>query len=187
VGVDRAAALLHIAAHRRGIRSPRRGGADVKDSWKVVPFEGLRRSARKRVASLGTPARLKNGRVVMKQGTHDRWFYVVVAGTAVVQHNGVDVHLLGPGDWFGEVGAMTPGGASAIATVVAFCDLEVRVYDPREFATLMEASPAMHERLMRSMLRTARELAATEGGHRSQAVDPAAIEPAPPALHVNAV
>jgi CRP-like cAMP-binding protein len=146
----------------------------VHGSSELVLFEGLRRQDRKRVDSLGTIVRMSNGRTVMKQGSRNRCFYVLIAGNAVVQRDGVDGHLLGAGDWFGEIGALTPGGEVAASSVVAFCDLEVRVYDPREFASLDAAVPGLHERLVRSMLGSALEFdTVQDGDRRTDAVDPA--------------
>jgi CRP-like cAMP-binding protein len=147
-------------------------------------FQGLRRSARKRVDSLGAQVRVANGRVLIKQGGRDGCLYVVVGGSAIIQRNGVEVHLLGPGDWFGELGAMTDGGAVATASVIAFSDLEVRVYDPREFASLVDAAPVVQERLLRSMLRTACELVTVHDGDvRARVLDPAERTEGTKALH----
>jgi hypothetical protein len=109
---------------------------------------------------------------------------VIVAGTALVQRDGVDLHLLGPGEWFGGDGAMTPGGAASEATIVAFSDLVVRVYDPREVAALQDAVPMFDALLARSVPGTALELVAVhdrDGG--SDVVDPAQGAQGPQALH----
>ena len=154
----------------------------MSGSSKQVLCEGLSRSARKRVESLGTPLAIADGRTVVAQGALDRCFYIVSGGTAIAQRNGEHAHLLGPGDWFGGPGAILDERSPE--SVVAFSGLQILVYDAREVLSLMEAAPVFEKRVLCSMLRAACDLVvADDGDRRTDVLDPSERAERPQALH----
>ena len=67
---------------------------------------------------------------------------------------GTVVNVLGPGDYFGELGAIE--AAPRNATVTATTALDVLVIGPREFDAIMSI-PAIRNTLLRGMSRRIRE------------------------------
>ena len=55
--------------------------------------------------------------VFIKEGAHEPWFYIILAGKAKVTHKGIDVGELVPGQFIGEVGFICkePRSASVLA------------------------------------------------------------------------
>jgi len=108
-------------------------------------------------AGLGTPLPISPGTRLTAEGAPGCEFFVIQAGHVAVRRSGVEVAVLGPGDSFGEIVMLDPR-ARRTATVVAADDLRVKVFDRREFSTLLDRDPAFAERIRR--LATERLLAA---------------------------
>lgn len=55
--------------------------------------------------------------IFIKEGAHEPWFYIILAGKAIVTHRGTDVGELVPGQFIGEVGFICkePRSASVVA------------------------------------------------------------------------
>ena len=75
--------------------------------------------------------RCRPGQVVFEQGDHGDRFYVIEAGTAVVQQDGREIAMLGPADGFGEIALLHD--VARTATVRAATDLTVRSIDRPHF------------------------------------------------------
>jgi CRP/FNR family cyclic AMP-dependent transcriptional regulator len=89
---------------------------------------------------LGTSVRLPAGTRLVTEGTPGAEFFVVEHGHAAVHRRGYDIAVLGPGDHFGEIALLEPR-TPRTASVTAAEDLQVQVYDRREFATLLDRDP----------------------------------------------
>jgi CRP-like cAMP-binding protein len=90
---------------------------------------------------LGTPVRLPTGTRLVAEGAPGREFFVVERGHVAVHRRGDAVALLGPGDHFGEI-ALLDRRSRRTASVTAADDVQVRVFDRREFASLLAQDPA---------------------------------------------
>jgi small-conductance mechanosensitive channel/CRP-like cAMP-binding protein len=91
------------------------------------------------------------GETLARQGEHGDSFFILRSGQVRVDvtdgDNGaaVTVNRLGPGDFFGELALLT--GEPRGATVVAERDTEALVVAQHDLAPLLEANPALPERL----------------------------------------
>jgi CRP-like cAMP-binding protein len=88
-----------------------------------VPGRGLRR-----LANEGIRRRFREGDVIVREETPGSTFFVVLSGCASVAVDGTIVRALGPGDSFGEIGAI--GGGPRTATVVAATDVDCLALAP---------------------------------------------------------
>ncbi len=95
----------------------------------------------KRIAALTTPASVKQGTLLARQGRPGREFFVVVAGTAVATRNDRELTRYGPGSFFGEL-ALLDGGERT-ATVYAATGMSVLVLTRGEFNSLQLAAPSV--------------------------------------------
>jgi CRP/FNR family cyclic AMP-dependent transcriptional regulator len=94
------------------------------------------------------------GRVLVREGMIGRELFVIISGTATVTRHGRLMTTLGPGDYFGELGAIDTGHRNA--TLTAISTLTVLIIGPREFGTLMADIPGFRDALMRGMARRLR-------------------------------
>lgn len=101
------------------------------------------------IARLMTPIDVPKGKVLAREGSVGREFFVIVSGEAEVTRHGQVLARLGPGDHFGEIAllAATP----RTATVTALTDMTVEVLTRAEFADLLDGAPAVTRKLLRGM------------------------------------
>jgi CRP-like cAMP-binding protein len=71
---------------------------------------------------------------------------LIAAGTARVERDGTNVATLGPGELIGELSLLT--GAPRTATVIAETDVEVAALSRQEFASLLDASPKLAQKIL---------------------------------------
>jgi CRP/FNR family cyclic AMP-dependent transcriptional regulator len=102
------------------------------------------------------------GEVILKEGRIGRELFIVLSGTAAVTRRGKEVALLGPGNYFGELGAIDHGPRNA--TVTAVTDLDVLIIGSKEFES-MASIAGFRDAILKGMTRRIREAdAATTGG-----------------------
>ena len=102
-----------------------------------------------RIATLTTAVRVQPGRVLCTEGTVGREFFVVESGEAVVSVDGVEVAMLGPGSFFGEIALLDH--RLRTATVTALSPMTVLVQTPGEFHELVDLSPSVREQVESAM------------------------------------
>jgi cAMP-dependent protein kinase regulator len=88
------------------------------------------------------------GSAIVSQGEIGTDFFVILQGAVVVLRDGEPVAELGPGAFFGELGAMDPGPGYALArnaTVRAKTSVDVGVVDEAGFAGLLRRRPAFRD------------------------------------------
>jgi CRP-like cAMP-binding protein len=107
------------------------------------------------------------GRVLVREGMIGRELFVILSGTATVTRRGRLITTLGPGDYFGELGAIDTGHRNA--TLTAISTLTVMIIGPREFSALMSDIPGFRDALLRGMARRLR--AADDTIERMQVVN----------------
>lgn len=97
------------------------------------------------VERFGTSTTIPSGDVFVAQGTVGREVILIVDGSAMVSRDGEEVAVVGPGDFVGERALLlnAPRNASLIATT----DLEVQVYNVREFHSLLAGSASLATKL----------------------------------------
>jgi cAMP-dependent protein kinase regulator len=104
-------------------------------------FAGCSRRELARVASIADEIELPAGKVLTTQGRHEREFFVLLDGTAEVQHDGRVVNRLGAGDFFGEIGLLTR--AARTATVTTTTPVSALVITAGDFRALLRHSPQL--------------------------------------------
>jgi CRP-like cAMP-binding protein len=108
-------------------------------------FRDLRRSERALVDRLFTEIALPAGTNLMAEGGVGREFFVIAAGEVAVLRGRREIARLHAGDFVGELSLLDAGPRNA--TVRAVTDVRVLVQNRREFATLLDAIPAVRERI----------------------------------------
>ena len=111
----------------------------------VPLFEDTPRKVRRAAARWADELDVPAGTVVVRDGDYAREFFVIVDGTAEVVKAGETVATLGPGDFFGEIALLVTDLRTA--SVVAATPLRLLVVAPREFRTMLDASPEIAGRI----------------------------------------
>jgi CRP-like cAMP-binding protein len=86
------------------------------------------------IASLCTPIDVRAGRTLTHQGSVGRECFVILAGHAVVERDGVMIAHVGAGSIVGEMALL--GDGIRTATVIAASDMTLLVMSRSEFATM---------------------------------------------------
>ena len=138
--------LLPVAAglaHRRisqldvGVRVPAEEMALLR---RTIVFAPLQRPSLERVARNLVPLKVPAGTVIIRQGDVGDRFYVIADGGADVLVDGVRVHTLRAGQYFGEVALLHD--VLRTATVQAATDLSLFSLERDVFVEAVSGSPA---------------------------------------------
>jgi CRP-like cAMP-binding protein len=95
------------------------------------------------------------GRTLVREGTIGRELFVILKGSAVVTRRGTVVTTLGPGDYFGELGAIESGRRNA--TLTALSAVTVMIIGPQQLSSLMADVPGFRDALLRALARRLRD------------------------------
>jgi CRP/FNR family transcriptional regulator, cyclic AMP receptor protein len=135
---------------------------EVIQSFQQIPlFSSVSKKGIRAIVSAASEADVRAGTVLVREGDHDRYLYVVTRGEGVVTRGGRRLNVLGVGDFFGELAFLVDAPRSA--TVTAATDMRVMVFGPREMAQVIEREPVMAHRMLEVM---AARLRATERSHQ---------------------
>jgi CRP-like cAMP-binding protein len=126
-----------------------KGSAPVEILRRFDIFSGCDDRLLKKLSNLGTPVRIETGGALTKEGKQGREFYLIVEGDADVRHEGATIATLAAGGFFGEMALID--GLPRSADVVATSPMELLVFDPREFASLLNDYPSVSKRILRTM------------------------------------
>ena len=99
----------------------------------------------RRFAAFADEVRIPAGDVVVEQGRHGLWFFMIDSGRAEVVRNGVCTGVLGPGDHFGEAAVLRQ--VLQPATVRATSDMTLYVVGCQRLVPLVRDSRALRARL----------------------------------------
>ncbi len=109
------------------------------DEIRAIPlFENVPRRRRANVARLFDRVTLPTGKIVTQEGDFAHELFLIIDGSADVIRDGQHVAVLGPGDFFGEIGLVTD---RRMATVTATSSLDVAAITRSGFRTLARYSP----------------------------------------------
>ena len=131
---------------------------DLKvEAMENVPlFSLLSKGELRRIAKLADEVDLRAGKVLTKEGTRGREFFVLLEGTADVRSNTRLLPALGPGDFFGEIALVTD--VPRTATVTTTTPVRALVITDRAFRDLLRDSPTIQGKVLEAV---AKRLAAT--------------------------
>lgn len=121
-------------------------------------FAGCDRKELRAIGGLGDLIRRDSGTILIEQGRSGGEAFVIVTGTVTVSRDGDVLATLGPGDVVGEVAVLDRGRRTA--TVTADTPIEVLVFDPRGFKSLLHEAPVVARRMLTE---TARRLRNSDG------------------------
>ena len=116
---------------------------------RIPLFAGLAADELARIAALTEDVEVAAGTVLTHEGRYEGWFYVVVAGTVEIARAGAAVDTVGAGGFVGEISLIDAGPRTATVTTLTPCEL-LRL-DNRHFEALLDASPAIRQRVQEAM------------------------------------
>jgi len=126
-----------------------RGRDEELDRLAEVPlFADLDKHELEAIGALGTDVEVASGRELARQGDVAHEAFLVLDGTASCVRDGEEIATFGPGDFFGEMALLTHGQRTA--TITAVTDMEVRAYHQTEFNELLERSPKVAVKILRT-------------------------------------
>ena len=124
------------------------GRTSIEHLQQVAEFRGCTRRQLESVARLAERVHVNQGEVLTKEGRIGREFFMILSGSVEVTRGGRRLSTLGPGEFFGELAAVSPAPRSA--TVTALCDLDVLIIGPRELTQMFEI-PGFRDSLLTTM------------------------------------
>ena len=120
------------------------------DTVRSIPlFASVSRRRRKDLARLADEVDVPAGYRLTSQGGYAREFFVVISGSAEVSRDGAPVGTVAPGDFFGEVGMLSPRWERS-ATVVANTPMRLLVFARDEFREFLDTLPAIAAPVLRA-------------------------------------
>lgn len=125
---------------------------------RIPLFDGIPSRKHEALAALGDVVEVPAGTRLVREGALAHEFYVLVEGEAAVESDGARVGLLGPGDFFGEIGQLHDPRRTA--GVVATTDAKLLVLHRRAFRSMLAQHPLVTERVLSAV--TARLARAAE-------------------------
>jgi len=109
------------------------------------------------IGDLTTEVSFSPGDTIVREGDLGDAFYVITAGTAVVQHNGVEVRELGEGDFFGEISLID--GQPRTATITARGQVQALTVGREQFQRLIDEHPSVRLELLMALTERLRKVA----------------------------
>ncbi len=138
-------------------------------------FAGIPEEELSQLESIIQPETHRAGRVIFRQGEESEAFYIVLAGEVAIvkdEWGGTTLQVLGPGDFFGEMGVVDQ--APRCATARAAGDVSLLKVLGTDFRALLARSPSFALRIMATIARRNRENVSLEerewGGVKSEKV-----------------
>ena len=118
---------------------------DTKTLKSIPLFAALSKSELERVATCTDEVDVREGKILVREGTFAYEFFVIQEGTAEVLREGRHVAQLGPGDFLGEMGAITRERRNA--SVVAQCPMRVVVMTARDLRIIDSHIPRVAQQI----------------------------------------
>jgi len=118
---------------------------DERHLSEVPLFAGLGRADLRRIAQLADEVDVREGKELLHEGAFAYEFFAIEKGTAEVTAGGEHVADLGPGDFFGEMGALSKD--TRTATVTATSPVTAIVMSAKDFRRLASESPEIARKI----------------------------------------
>lgn len=113
---------------------------------RVPLFSACNKKELAEIAKYSEHLSIKAGTVLTTEGKPGHEFFVILEGKAQVNKGGVDVNVLGPGDFFGELALLDR--APRNATITAITDLDVVLLGQREFTAALDTVTTLAHKLL---------------------------------------
>src|SRR5262245_41973013 len=116
----------------------------------TVPlFAGLSKHQFARLASIADQLDVRQGKVLIREGTRGQEFFVLLDGEVEVRRKGKKLAVRREGDFFGEIALVSDVPRSA--TVTALSPLQVLVITDRDFRELIADTPAVALKVLEAL------------------------------------
>jgi CRP-like cAMP-binding protein len=122
---------------------------DPRDVQSIPLFAGLNKDDQKVVAQYADEVDVGPGTVLAQEGRMAYEFFAIKAGTAEVKLGGEHAAVLGPGDFFGEIGLLA--GDRRVASVVASTPMSLVVLTGSQLRAIDSRMPDVAERIRSAM------------------------------------
>ena len=123
---------------------------------RVPLFAGLSKKELGQLARASEDLEVLPGKVLCEQGRLGREFFVIVEGEVEVTRKGKPVKRSGGDEFFGEIALLED--IPRTATVKAKTPLRLFVLSSRDFRRLVQSSPSVESKVLRSLARRLLEL-----------------------------
>jgi CRP/FNR family cyclic AMP-dependent transcriptional regulator len=123
----------------------------VKALGRAPLFDGLSRKELTQLARVSEDLEVEPGTVLCKEGETGQQFFVIVDGTVKVTRKGRRIAVRGDGDFVGEIALLED--IPRTATVTAETPLRLFVLTRKDFRHLLDTSPRVEGKVMRSLAR----------------------------------
>ena len=117
---------------------------------KVPLFERCSKRELAEIAQIADEIDLREGKVLIREGSHGREFFVLLDGAVDVTKGDRRINQLGPGDFFGEIALIAPA-TERTATVTASTDVDVLVVTAQNFNGLLRRSPEIKLKVLEAV------------------------------------
>ena len=121
---------------------------------RVPLFAGIPKRDLEFVASRVDEVSLKAGQTLITEGQPTEAFFILQSGHVQVTRGGKPAAKLGPGDFFGEIGMLDRGPATA--TVVTDGPVEAMVLSHRQFADEIKGNDSLALQVIAAMAKRLR-------------------------------
>lgn len=120
------------------------------DAIAGVPlFSRCTRGELRRIANIADEVDLQAGKVLTREGSRGREFFVILDGTADVRSDTRLLPSLGPGDFFGEIALVTDEPRTA--TVTTITPVHALVITDRAFRELLRTTPEIQSKVLEAV------------------------------------
>ena len=116
---------------------------------RVPLFKGLSKRDLEFLATRVDEVSLKAGQTVIREGQPTDAFFILVSGKVNVTRGGKPAAQLGPGDFFGEIGMLDQGPATA--TVVADGPVDAMVLSHAQFRDAIKSNDGLALQVIAAM------------------------------------
>ena len=123
---------------------------------KAPLFEGLSKKDLGQLARVSEDMEIPAGTTLTKEGEIGHEFFVIVDGETEVKRKGKNLGTRGAGDFIGEIALLEE--VPRTATVKAKTDLRVFVLTSKDFHHLLEESPNVERKVLRTLAKRVAEL-----------------------------
>jgi CRP/FNR family cyclic AMP-dependent transcriptional regulator len=123
---------------------------------RVPLLAGLSRRELGQLAKVAEELDFPAGRMLAREGTMSREFFAIVEGDVEMTRKGKHVVTIGPGDFIGEFSLLVCRPRQVTAT--AKTPVRAFVLTERHFKQLLDSSPGVELKIMRSLVEWVREL-----------------------------
>jgi CRP/FNR family cyclic AMP-dependent transcriptional regulator len=120
------------------------------DLIKAVPlFTGCSKRELRQIAMMADEIDFKPGKVLIKEGSPGKEFFVLVRGLADVSRRGELLDTVGPGAFFGEMSLLADEPRNATVTTVS--EVDTLVLTAANFKRLVTTNPLIGLKVMRAV------------------------------------